>query len=74
MSSLARSLLAKSSTKYIGFYCFMYLPLFVEVLCLFFVFVMHYFVSFTVLQSSLRGRERELFACGVRFADSIPFF
>ena len=37
-------------------YCFVYLPLFVGVLCWSF-FGMHYFVSFLVLQSS--GRERE---------------
>ena len=32
------------------FYCFMYLKLFVGVLFLDFVFGMHYFVSFLVLQ------------------------
>ena len=37
-------------------YCFVYLPLFVGVLC-WSLFCMHYFMSFLVLQSSWRGRE-----------------
>ena len=43
-------------------YCLMYFPLFVGVLCLpLHCFVMHYFVSFLVSQSSLK-RRRELVA------------
>ena len=33
-------------------HCLMFLPLFVGVLCLVLVFVLHYLVSFQVLQSS----------------------
>ena len=45
-------------------YCLIYFPLFVGVLfCL--SFVMHYFASFLVLQSSLRGREAGCFAISV---------